>query len=50
VRVTTRFKLYDICGSLAFISHIEPKNVQKAELESYWLLAIQEDLNQFERN
>ena len=40
-----------ICGGhYAFISHIEPKNILKAEGDSYWLLAMQEELNQFERN
>jgi len=48
--VTTRSQLHDICGYFAFISHIEPKNILEAEGDSYWLLAIQEELNQFERN
>ena len=34
----------------AFISHIERKNILKAEGNSYCLLAMQEELNQFERN
>ena len=48
--VTTYSKLHDICGHVAFISHIEPKNILEAEGDSYWLLAMQEELNQFERN
>ena len=28
--VTTRSKLYDLCGHFAFISHIEPKNILEA--------------------
>ena len=32
------------------LSHIEPKNILKAEADSYWLLAMQEELNQFEHN
>ena len=48
--VTTRSKLHDYCGHYAFISHVEPKNVLEAEADSYWLLAMQEELNQFERN
>ena len=48
--VTTRFKLHDICDHYAFISHIEPKNILEAKGDSYWLLAMQEELNQFERN
>jgi len=48
--VTTRSKVHDLCGHFSFISHIEPKNVLKAEADSYWLLAMQEELSQFERN
>ena len=48
--VTIRSKLHDLCGHHAFISYIEPKNILKAEVDSYWLLAMQEELNQFERN
>ena len=36
--------------AIAFISHIEPKNIIEAEGDSYWLFAMQEELNQFERN
>ena len=43
--VTTGSKLHDIYGNFAFISHIEPKNVLEAEGDSYWLLAMQEELN-----
>ena len=31
-------------------SHIEPKNILEAAGDSYWLLAMQEELNQFEHN
>jgi len=33
--VTTRFKLHDICGHFALISHIESKNILEAEGDSY---------------
>ena len=48
--VTTASKLQDICGQFTFISHIEPKNILEAEGDSYWLLVMQEEFNQFERN
>ena len=48
--VTTCSKLHNFCGHFALISHIKPKNTLKAEGDSYWLLAMQEELNQFERN
>ena len=48
--VTTRSKLHNLYGYFAFISHIKPKNILEVEADSYWLLAMQEELNQFERN
>ena len=29
--VTTRSKLHDLCGNVAFISHFEPKSILEAE-------------------
>jgi len=49
-RVTTHPKLHDICGHFAFIFHTELKNILEVEGNSYWLLSMQEELNQFERN
>jgi len=34
----------------AFRSHIEPKNVYEALTDSDWIVAMQEELHQFERN
>ena len=48
--VTTHSKLHELCGHYIFISHFESKNILEAEGDSYWLLAMQEELNQFERN
>ena len=48
--VTTHSKLHDIYDHFTFISHIEPKNILKVEGDSYWLLTMQEELNQFECN
>ena len=47
--VTTRSQLKSIIN-LAFISQIEPKNVDDALSDEFWVLAMQEKLNQFERN
>ena len=35
---------------IAFVSHLEPKNIIEAEKDPNWILAMQEELNQFERN
>ena len=48
--VTTRNSIRNLCGNLAFLSQIEPKNFHEAEFDEYWLLAMQEELNQFERS
>ena len=48
--ITTCSKLHDFCSHFAFISHIKPKNILETKGDSYWLLAMQEEINQFERN
>ena len=48
--VTARSKLHDICDHFALISHIKLKRILETESDSYWLLAMQEEFNQFERN
>ena len=47
--VTTRFKLKSLVN-LAFISQIEPKNIDDTLNDEFWVIAMQEELNQFERN
>ena len=47
--VTTRSKFKDFVN-LAFFSQIEHKNIGDALCDEFWVLAMQEELNQFERN
>ena len=35
---------------IAFISLIEPKNINEACADDFWTIAMQEELNQFVRN
>ncbi|KAH9697387.1 hypothetical protein KPL71_023585 [Citrus sinensis] len=48
--VTTRSSLRNTCEHAAFISQIEPKSFADAENDESWIMAMQEELNQFERN
>ncbi|KAH9699792.1 Integrase catalytic domain-containing protein [Citrus sinensis] len=48
--VTTRSSLRNTCEHNAFISQIEPKSFADAENDKSWILSMQEELNQFERN
>jgi hypothetical protein len=48
--VTTRSSTKNICANLAFLSQIEPKNFNEAQNDESWILAMQDELNQFERN
>src|SRR4051812_33415145 len=48
--VTTRSKISNFCHHLAFISQVEPKNAKDALLDEHWLMAMQEELNQFKWN
>jgi len=36
--------------NFSFVSQIEPKSFLEAENDEKWILAMQDDLNQFERN
>ena len=48
--VQTRSKLKDLCAFNAFVSLIEPKKVDEALQEPDWIIAMQSELNEFERN
>ncbi|GMI75421.1 hypothetical protein HRI_001211400 [Hibiscus trionum] len=47
--VTTRSSL-KLMNHIAFISCIEPKNIKEALKDDFWIMAMQEELNQFERS
>ena len=49
-RVRTRASINNVVNHFAFLSQIEPKNIGEAESDESWMLAMQEELNQFERN
>ena len=48
--ITTRSKRHDLCEILLLFHILSPKNILKTEVDSYWLFAMQVELNQFERN
>jgi hypothetical protein len=48
--VTTRSRLANFCEHYSFVSSIEPFRVEKALQDSDWVLAMQEELNNFKRN
>jgi hypothetical protein len=45
--VTTRSRLDNFCEHYSFISSIEPFRVEEALLDPDWVLAMQEELNNF---
>ena len=47
--VTTRHSLKHL-NIIAFISQIDPRNIDEALNDESWVLAMQEKFNQFERN
>ena len=45
-----RSRLKNFCAFYAFLSDIEPKNVYETLTDLDWIVAMQEELHQFERN
>jgi hypothetical protein len=48
--VTTRSRLANFCEHYSFVSSIEPFRAEEALQDPYWVLAMQEELNNFKRN
>jgi hypothetical protein len=48
--VTTRSRVAHFCEHYSFVSSIEPYRVEDALRDSDWVLAMQEELNNFARN
>jgi hypothetical protein len=48
--VTTHSRLATFCEHYSFVSSIEPFRVEEALQDSDWVLAMQEELNNFKRN
>ena len=38
--VTTRHSLKDLCNNMAFVSMIEPKNLNEAIIDENWIIAM----------
>ncbi|KAL8087683.1 hypothetical protein AgCh_037723 [Apium graveolens] len=47
--ISTRSRLHNLCAFCAFVVEFEPKNAQEAVADEHWSVAMQEELNQFER-
>ncbi|KAL8157440.1 hypothetical protein AgCh_002223 [Apium graveolens] len=47
--ISTRSRLHNLCALCTFVAEFEPKNAQEAVADKHWSVAIQEELNQFER-
>jgi hypothetical protein len=48
--VTTRSRVAHFCEHYSFVSSMEPYRVEDALRDSDWVLAMQEELNNFTRN
>ena len=43
--LTTRHSLKDACNNMAFVSLIEPKNLNEVIVDEHWVIVMQEKLN-----
>jgi hypothetical protein len=48
--VTTRSRVAHFCEHYSFVSSIEPHRIEEALQDSDWVVAMQEELNNFTRN
>ncbi|KAJ1684899.1 hypothetical protein LUZ63_016289 [Rhynchospora breviuscula] len=48
--VRTRSGLNQMIGHCTFVSQLEPKSFKEANVDPNWIVAMQEELNQFEKN
>jgi hypothetical protein len=49
-RVTTRSRVTNFCEHYSFVSSFQPFNIEDALCDSDWVVAMQEELNNFKRN
>ena len=47
--VMTRSKIRNFYHHFAFVSQVEPKNAKEALIDEFWLMAMQDELNQFKK-
>jgi len=48
--IRTRLSIRNECQFAIFLSQIEPENIKEALSDENWIIAMQEELNQFERS
>jgi hypothetical protein len=48
--VTTRSRVANFCEYYSFVSSFEPFKVEDAQCDPEWMVAMQEELNNFNRN
>ena len=46
----TRLSFRNVCNNVAFVSQYEPKNITEVKQDESWMMAMEEEPNQFERN